>query len=235
MAVNDGKYEAAFVAMIDGFMGEKKERIVVTKGAVVLERDAQNLNNGVQPFKLCLAKTKTRELIPEDEPVFILRARDLHSLDTIVHYRFTCEENGCSPEHVAMVDAAISRFSAWRQSHKLKQPGITLAADSLQANQKIEHFAELERGQYLLVKTDGTEVMGLLKREDLPHFSSLIDAEICDVVKLPLGKVMIVDDVSHDKQKPVNPKATALYHAQCVKTDWLIRGDVLIAYDADFA
>lgn len=47
--------------------------------------------------------------------------------------------------------------------------------------------------------------------------------------------VMLVDDLGHDKGRPVNPTATALYHANCVPgATHPIVGDVFIAPDSDF-
>lgn len=49
---------------------------------------------------------------------------------------------------------------------------------------------------------------------------------------------MCVDDngAITSPPRPVNPKATELYHKNCVPgTVWLIRGDVVIVPDVDFA
>jgi hypothetical protein len=48
--------------------------------------------------------------------------------------------------------------------------------------------------------------------------------------------VMLVDDTGMIDGKPINPKATALYHAICRPgTMFSIHGDVAIASDRDFA
>lgn len=66
-----------------------------------------------------------------------------------------------------------------------------------------------------------------------------IGAETLDTVQLrhlgPPTIVMVVDDRGHEKRRPVNAAATALYHANCRPgTTHTIRGDVVIAPDSDF-
>jgi hypothetical protein len=47
--------------------------------------------------------------------------------------------------------------------------------------------------------------------------------------------VMIVDDVGHRKDLPINNKATYLYWEKCVRPVFhVIRGDVLIVPDEDY-
>jgi hypothetical protein len=100
---------------------------------------------------------------------------------------------------------------------------------------------KLKPGQWLVVRVDGTEepkegrpTTGLIHRE--------IGAECCDSVILTFGHdrqaevVMMVDDTGMIDRKPVNEKATALYHTRCKPgTVYAIHGDVAIVLDADFA
>lgn len=63
----------------------------------------------------------------------------------------------------------------------------------------------------------------------------LINADILDSVSLRNGMVMLVDDLGHAKDLPVNYAATFLYHGVCrTGVEWQIRGDVVIVPDADF-
>jgi len=50
------------------------------------------------------------------------------------------------------------------------------------------------------------------------------------------GLVMLVDDLGHDKGSPINEAATKLYRSVCVPgTTHVIRGDVVVTFDNDFA
>jgi hypothetical protein len=90
-----------------------------------------------------------------------------------------------------------------------------------------------------LIKADGTrrDLIGPHAIEDL---RKMIGADSIDTVMLHnLGHpmhVMLVDDLGHDKQLPVNVEATKLYHANCRPgTRHQIRGDVVVVPDDDFA
>lgn len=64
-----------------------------------------------------------------------------------------------------------------------------------------------------------------------------IGADMLDTVNLrdAAGHVMLVDDIGHFKKLPVNEVATSLYWSACKPgTSHMIRGDVVIAPDADF-
>jgi hypothetical protein len=55
-------------------------------------------------------------------------------------------------------------------------------------------------------------------------------------VNLRDGRVMFVDDNGISKNLRVNAKATGLYHSVCRRgTTHQIRGDVVVAFDNDFA
>lgn len=101
-----------------------------------------------------------------------------------------------------------------------------------------------------LICTDGREeIVNVPFRE----ISKLIGADTTDTVNLRDGRVMLVDDagwefevVDHGDghfehkptraRKPINEKATALYHAVCYAgTTHQIVGDVAIVVDAEVA
>jgi hypothetical protein len=115
-----------------------------------------------------------------------------------------------------------------------------------------------------VIRTDGREEDHTVSRATpLQEIYRLIGCDTIDTVNLRDGNVMLVDDdgydcefVDHGQQptgpggqlaqtfenrpvrarKPVNPKATAMYHAVCQPgTTHQIVGDVAIALDADFA
>lgn len=90
-----------------------------------------------------------------------------------------------------------------------------------------------------IIRTSGEEIALLDGPCSISQIKTRIGAQCLDTVQLRhLGQprqVMLVDDQGHEKRLPVNAKATALYHANCVPgTTHTIRGDVVIALDDDF-
>lgn len=104
-----------------------------------------------------------------------------------------------------------------------------------------------------VIRTDGSEEEHVIISNDVfKKFDELINADCLDTVNLRDGRVMLVDDHGWESKmvdkgngvfemqtikarKPVNEKATALYHAICVPgTTHQIVGDVIIAWDKDF-
>lgn len=74
-----------------------------------------------------VVNTVSGQAIPEDEPVFLFRARDMLGLQTLVVYEGLCRMNGCEPSHLAGVAGAIARFEKFMNEHpdRMKMPGIT--------------------------------------------------------------------------------------------------------------
>lgn len=66
------------------------------------------------------------EEIPQDEPLFLLRARDHHAIATLSKYldfaRFDCNDL-----HLAGIQQVLERFKAFQREHpeRMKQPGKT--------------------------------------------------------------------------------------------------------------
>lgn len=100
---------------------------------------------------------------------------------------------------------------------------------------------DIKRGEWLVIRVDGTQdwkqgkpTIGKIYRE--------IGASCCDSVTLRFpdggkdGIVMMVDDTGMLDGKPVNPRATDIYHSRCKPgTIHAIHGDVAIVNDEDFA
>lgn len=96
---------------------------------------------------------------------------------------------------------------------------------------------EINSGEYLVIKVDGTETL-VKQKPSVDAICKAIGCEYIDTVKLKRKPVivMIVDDMGMLDNKPVNPKATALYHSVCKPgTVFSIHGDVAIVHDGDFA
>lgn len=73
-----------------------------------------------------IIKTSSGQAIPEDEPCFLIRARDYLALPLLRHYRRLCVDDGCTDFQIAGNDAIeeFERFSA-EHHERMKQPGIT--------------------------------------------------------------------------------------------------------------
>lgn len=89
-----------------------------------------------------------------------------------------------------------------------------------------------------LILTNGQE-RDLPTKHTMRDLASLIGAETLDTVLLrhmgQPGMVMVVDDNGHEKNLPINLKATMLYHANCQPgMTHQIRGNVAIVPDGDF-
>lgn len=117
-----------------------------------------------------------------------------------------------------------------------------------------------------IIRTDGSEEQVEVNRRDpFGQLRPILDIETFDTVNLRDGRVMLVDDAGYETElvkhpaepgeqvagrpldfkfemrttrarKPVNKKATALYHGVCRPgTTHQIVGDVAIVWDKDMA
>jgi hypothetical protein len=94
----------------------------------------------------------------------------------------------------------------------------------------------IRRGEYKVIRVNGEETI-YEEKPTIRKIELAIDAECLDMVILDfrLKQVMCVDDTGMCDGKPVNPKATELYHAICKPgTLHCIHGDVVIVNDGDF-
>jgi hypothetical protein len=92
-------------------------------------------------------------------------------------------------------------------------------------------------GQYKVIRVDGTETLHEGKAS-IREIMRLIGCDGLDTVTIDRTRqtVMFVDDTGMLDGKPVNAKATALYHAICKPgTVHQIHGDVVIVNDGDYA
>jgi hypothetical protein len=56
--------------------------------------------------------------IPDDEPVFVVRAADLTSSELLRVYGLMCGQAGASQAHIDSVAAARDQFRAWAETHE---------------------------------------------------------------------------------------------------------------------
>lgn len=62
--------------------------------------------------------------VPADEPLFILRGRDVLSRDTIAAYLALCEKGGADRDHIAAVRERLRQFEEFKTKnpHRMKTP-----------------------------------------------------------------------------------------------------------------
>jgi len=76
-----------------------------------------------------IIKTATGEVVPEEEPLFLLRARDPLAVSALLDYMDCCDARGCTRAQVALVGLRAEMFKLFRRTHPeaMKLPGSTLA------------------------------------------------------------------------------------------------------------
>jgi hypothetical protein len=95
----------------------------------------------------------------------------------------------------------------------------------------------IQQGTFKIIRIDGTEEL-VNEKPTIARIQKEIGAGTVDTVMLNQEnqQIMVVDDTGMINEKPVNPKATALYLSTCRPgTDWGICGDVVLVNDQDFA
>lgn len=81
-------------------------------------------------FRVGFIKISNGEAIPEDEPVFVLRARDMFALSALEYYTGVCRGAGCTAYQLDGMARQIRRFKEFAAQHpeRIKEPGITEGA-----------------------------------------------------------------------------------------------------------
>jgi hypothetical protein len=93
------------------------------------------LNGGIVPRKIdekfssCgdIIKRSNGEIVPRDEPLFLIRARDRLAVKALLAYRVLSQEDACNDFHFEHLDKDIKAFKKFREEHpgRMKQPSIT--------------------------------------------------------------------------------------------------------------
>lgn len=87
-------------------------------------QDNSGLPIGQEPkYTICGNHIKNRisaELIPHDEPIFILRARDIHAADALDYYK----EQVRDEHHKTVIEARIRQFLKFadENTERMKEP-----------------------------------------------------------------------------------------------------------------
>lgn len=74
-----------------------------------------------------IIKTSNGEPIPDDEPIFLLRARDHLAVAALTEYLKLAEGDGCNDYLTGSVLEMRRQFEEFSRTHpeKMKQPGVT--------------------------------------------------------------------------------------------------------------
>lgn len=72
-----------------------------------------------------LIKTSNGQFVPEDEPLFILRGRDMIASIAIIEYRDECEACGVPQDRIIQLEQVIQKFQEYARTHPIKLPGVT--------------------------------------------------------------------------------------------------------------
>lgn len=61
--------------------------------------------------------TTERKQVPDDEPVFVIRAADALACPLLSAYYNLCTKNGAAVDHAVSVEAEYTRFADWQEAH----------------------------------------------------------------------------------------------------------------------
>ena len=67
--------------------------------------------------------------VPADEPLFILRGRDVNAVETLFHYKRMANQTGADNNHLEAIERRIKEFSsfAWNHPERMKVPDTDLS------------------------------------------------------------------------------------------------------------
>lgn len=88
--------------------------------------DHDETNPNARP---CIVNRQSGEPIPDDEPIFILRGRDIHALAALEYYRQLVLSG--DQEHVDAVTRRVNQFARFRvkNAQRMKAPDTVLTDD----------------------------------------------------------------------------------------------------------
>jgi len=74
-----------------------------------------------------LIKTSNNSIVPEDEPLFVLRGRDALAIETLHHYVALMAGSGGDPQRMLELGYVVHDFRKFSENHpeRMKQPGVT--------------------------------------------------------------------------------------------------------------
>jgi len=114
MAPGERREEGRPIRIGEGWGGiMEKSRDIDSKFAVSIEGKIFKKSNG--------------EIIPDDEPLFLLRGRDMLALQLLGAYHLISKDADCNKYHFQKLAETIGSFKRFRTFHKdrMKMPSIT--------------------------------------------------------------------------------------------------------------
>lgn len=74
------------------------------------------------------ANQRDCELVPEDEPLFLWRGRDVLAFTSLQKYLALAIEHGCTDFHIHGITSVLKRFGEFREEHpeRMKSPGSSM-------------------------------------------------------------------------------------------------------------
>lgn len=87
--------------------------------AIVIPQHTMNLG-----AKTVICNRHSGSIIPDDEPVFIFRARDIFAVDIITEYLRRLMDGDQNKAHIATVSERLEHFIAFREDNpnRMKEP-----------------------------------------------------------------------------------------------------------------
>lgn len=72
-------------------------------------------------------KKSNNEIVPKDEPLFLLRGRDLIAVEYLADYARLSEKRGCNAYHFLKLGETTAGFIKFKNKHpeRMKMPSIT--------------------------------------------------------------------------------------------------------------
>jgi hypothetical protein len=74
-----------------------------------------------------IVKLSNGEVLPHDEPLFLMRARDHLAITALLEYRKIAIADGCNDYLLGLLQETIEVFRGFAENHpeRMKQPGVT--------------------------------------------------------------------------------------------------------------
>ena len=66
----------------------------------------------------------SENIIPADEPVFLIRARDVCALDVVRYWITVAKINGAKENIIAAAKGQLARMRNWQEKHGMKIPDM---------------------------------------------------------------------------------------------------------------
>jgi len=119
--------------------GKLEEKLEAVRDLIVVCEDLesnleQTMKTKQEPKYKIQGKIVNRQSgnpIPDDEPVFILRARDMTAVDVLMFYLSRAKTEDCLIEHLHAVQKRIDQFKEFANKNpfRMKKPDTVLTGD----------------------------------------------------------------------------------------------------------